>query len=206
MSSRSWYVFLLNKHVLLEESVGDDGTPQTSKVMCKVEINAPDLDWDMMWSHARMKGLTNDNRAFLWRMLHNILPTQARLFVTSRNVTSPNCIMCEENETDDIKQHSFKSCDHSKEAMTWLINIIIQMDPSTTLEKIVTLHFEPLNCDHLLECIWITALTLEYIWSRRKKKKNIVTRDLISHARANCKMFCKSQFYNKHAENLLTFL
>jgi hypothetical protein len=206
MSSQSWYVFLANKYVLEEVPPGGDATQEKNKVKCKAEIVAPELDWDSIWHRARMKGITNENRSFLWRMFHNILPTQARLFVTARNVDNPNCVLCNANEPDDILSHSFINCEQSREAMEWLHNIVLTMDPLATLDKIVTLQFEPLNCDHMLDCIWITSLILEYIWMQRKRKAVIDLRDLVAVARAKCKMFCKSSFYSCSARRILPLL
>jgi hypothetical protein len=90
--------------------------------------------------------------------------------------------------------------------MDWLLFIVGKMDPGATPGKIVTLQFEPLNCDHMLDCLWITALTLEYIWSRRKNKLNIEVQDLVAFAKAKCKMFCKSTFHSSNAKHLLTLL
>ena len=144
----------------------------------------------------------NDSRTFFWRMYHSLLPTQKNLNKTCCRVLSPNCVLCDSNLPDDIGNHCFTACSQSLPAMNWLLSIIESMDPTVNLTKLVTLQIEPTNPTHLLECVWIVGVTLEYIWAKRKAKQQINLNDMVSKIRAKCHMFTKSSLYSENAKNL----
>ena len=74
MSLKIWY-----KH-LLEVKVTHTESEDTSVLIpCRVERLAPVIDWGMSWRAVCVPGLSPVMRSFLWRMLHDILPTQERL-------------------------------------------------------------------------------------------------------------------------------
>ena len=143
-----------------------------------------------------MKGLMNESRSFLWRMFHSLLPTQKNLNKTNRRVESPNCVLCDANEPDDIFNHSFISCSQSDAAMNWLLSVIKTMDPSADLRTISTLQFEPSSQENTLESVWLIGVTMEYIWSKRKSKQQIDLNDMKAKIQAKCAMFCKSTLYS----------
>ena len=64
--------------------------------------------------------------------------------------------------------------------MNWLLSVVITMDPTANLNKIVTLKIEPSNPDHLLECVWLIGVTKDYIWTKRKSKQQIDIIDMSS--------------------------
>ena len=75
MTSKQWYRVLLDKTVLKEKT--DSGEFILKK--CRAELKHPDNDWDTSWVLARLKGLESSQISFLWKMLHNLLPTQSRI-------------------------------------------------------------------------------------------------------------------------------
>ena len=139
-------------------------------------------------------------------MLPSLLPTQKNLNKTCRRVQSPNCVLCDANVPDDIRDHSLTSCSQSSPAINWLLSIIQTMDPSTNLLKLITLQIEPTTPNQLIECIWLIGVTLEYIWAKRKRKQQIDLAEMISKIRAQCTMFSKSSLYYQHANNLIARL
>ena len=74
MSTNDWYIHLLDKN-LLEKSI--DGDLTTKK--CKAELMFPLMDWEGTWKLARLNGISNESRSFLFRMLQNLHPTKGRL-------------------------------------------------------------------------------------------------------------------------------
>ena len=207
MTSKSWYSHLLAKHITEKDELGPNGEIVRIPKKCKAEEMSPELNWELIWYRSRMKGILNETRSFFWRMFHDILPTQKRLNTTSRRVTSPNCILCDANAQDCIREHSFTTCRQSSAAMNWLLSVIMVMDPSATIESMVNLQIEPYNPDHLLECVWLIGLTMEYVWGQRKSK--ILTIDLnkmITSIRAKCVMFSRSSIFYRNATNLLSTL
>ena len=105
MSSGMWY------RVLLENHVTHELTNSRMKLKpCKAESNNPDVDWEKVWTFAVTPGLPSDLLTFLWKMLHNLLPCQTRLFrLNMPNISSNICTLCDDNEIRDLT-HSLMSC------------------------------------------------------------------------------------------------
>ena len=146
------------------------------------------------------------SRSFFWRMLHNVLPCQERLCRTSRQVQSPNCVLCPNNEADNIRIHTFSNCSHSKPAMDWILEVINFMDPAATAEKVVTLQIFPLDTNHLIECLWMIGESLQYVWARRKAKLPVDMVRMKAEIRAKCSIYSKSKRYGGHGQNLSFYL
>ena len=88
MKSGEWYRVLLENKIIMESEA--DG-PRKLKP-CRAELSNLTIDWDYTWTLASMKGLDSKETTFLWRMLHNLLPTQARLFhLKMKNAPNANC-------------------------------------------------------------------------------------------------------------------
>ena len=169
----------------------------------------PTREWPKVLSTARMKGLSNNSRSFLFRLVHNLHPTKSRLHrLNPRAVPSPFCSFCldgEEKEEEDNISHIYSSCSHSFEAMNWLKAVLEKFDPYISAEKIVTLQIDPENNDCIFECIFLTAETLEYIWDKRLTNKQIEVERLKSTIRAKINLLKRSKFKN-HGTNLLTMM
>ena len=80
-----WYKVLLENFVTTE--VNDDGFHFEKR--CKIESEHPYVDWDRTWSLSCTKGLESGDCTFLWRMVHNVLPTQERLHRILPSVVCP---------------------------------------------------------------------------------------------------------------------
>ena len=95
MSCNDWYNFLLKKNIL-EEKGHDDIVVQKK---CKAELLHPTRDWPTLWRLSRCKGISNESRSFLFRLLHNLHPTKARLQrLNPRSTPLPFCCYCQELE------------------------------------------------------------------------------------------------------------
>ena len=93
MSEKEWYQFLLEDMCTMEV----DNEENSRYKMCRVERASPDTDWEGCWRLARLPGLGPDNTSFLFKMMHDLLPTQERLARTKPRA-SPACPMpgCQE--------------------------------------------------------------------------------------------------------------
>ena len=67
------YNFLLNIKVLQCEKEDEGGTISWIPVKCKSELLNPHLEWGRIWELAKIKGISNKSRTFLWRLLNNLL-------------------------------------------------------------------------------------------------------------------------------------
>ena len=172
----------------MEEKINDDFTSTKELIKCKAENESPNVDWESIWQNARLKGITNESRTFLWRLLHNLHATQARLNRVTRNTPSPNCTLCDSNETDDVRTHTFSACQQSSQAMNWLSEKIRVMDPTATAENMLLLTINPTSSDNMLSCVWLVAETLSYVWARRRSRKGILIDELKAYIAARCTM------------------
>ena len=169
MTSKNWYDFLVNKSVLQEKT--QDGT--FIPIKCKAELLYPARDWTKVWSLARYKVISNESRFFLFRLLHNLHPTKARLHrLNPRATPLPFCLFCEDQEKEESLSHIFSSeCSQSAQAMEWVKSVLTKFDPNITFEKIISLQLDPTNAACLLECVFFIAETLSIVWEKRQGNK-----------------------------------
>ena len=206
MSSKQWYSLLLNKY-LLEEKILDevDGSLEWHRIKTNTEVAHPDLEWPRVWDLSRMQGLKNETKTFLFRLLNNLHVTGARLHGITLNHPNPECVLCDQNASDDLWRHSFKECYQSQPAMSWIISVVSQMDPNITPSRMITLQFEPTNSDCIRACVWFVSEGMSYIWVKRKAKEPVVMDNLITTMRSNCEILLRSK-YGYDGSNLLVLI
>ena len=165
MSSGMWY------KVLVENNVTHQQTQSTRELLlCRTEIKHPDLDWGRSWSLAVTPGLPSPLLTFLWRMLHDLLPTQARLFrMKMPNANSDQCSLCDLNAVGDLT-HSLLVCPYNEGVSQFLISKLQQVLPSVLPHQVVLLDFD-VDKTNQLPVLFLTASILSQIWECRKDKK-----------------------------------
>ena len=145
---------------------------------CKGEMRHPEVDWPATWTLSNMKGLNPTEKTFLGRMLHNLLPTQARLFhLKIKNILHPNCLLCDRPEPADLS-HSLLTCPFNMEVYTWLIGILQTHIPQ--LQQVVLLHLGPLDEDLCLPLVWLISNTLSLLSGmigKKRKSQGCITQD-----------------------------
>ena len=119
MSSGTWYRVLLENNITM--------VSETNSMIvkpCRAELASPQVDWVHSWHLATLHGLSSENQTFLWKMLHNILPTQQRLHrMGMRNAISSNCTSCSAEEPDTLA-HALISCNANKEVSEWMMKVL----------------------------------------------------------------------------------
>ena len=115
-SSGMWYHALLETNVThLQTNSGNQLHP------CRIELKYPELDWKRSWSLAATPGLSSKHLTFLWRMAHDLLPTQARLFrLRMPNANSEICLHCHLDVIGYLS-HSVMLCPYNDGAGQFLI-------------------------------------------------------------------------------------
>ena len=131
MTTNQWYRVLLEKEVTMEDYID---SPNVYK-KCRAELSSPTTDWETSWRRARLKGIGSDGTSFLWKMLHNLLPTEARLSRILPN-SSEQCKLCPAPATADLT-HCLFACVSTREAGNWLLSLVRQHDPTATTQKLV---------------------------------------------------------------------
>ena len=173
LSIGMWYRALLKLYVLTETD--ENGFVFT--LTPKVELRNPGVDWATVWKFASNSFLDSDDSSFLFRCLHNLLPTQKFLAKIDRNNSvSEACNLCDLNEVDS-KVHFFFQCPFNRGVGLWLINCVRKICPTTTADDILVLRFSPaIEVKDAEVTTWVIAKVLNTIWlSRRQKKETDVT-------------------------------
>ena len=97
--------------------IGPDG--RRINKYCKIEKEYPENDWERSWALPSILGLESNDYTFLWRMVHNILPTQDRLCRILKNVSSPVCTLCKSNQICNLT-HALFICNYNVQVGNWL--------------------------------------------------------------------------------------
>ena len=167
MSSGMWC------RVLVEDDIThrlSNTGPGRELVPCRAELKNPVLDWSRNWSHSVTPGLPSSFLAFLWRMMHDLLPTQARLFrLRMPNAENDVCTLCDLNVTGDLT-HSLILCRYNEEAGQFLLDILQQVLPHLHPQQVVQLDLD-IEENMKLPLVYLIASVLSQVWDFRKQKK-----------------------------------
>ena len=165
MDQRQWYNYLVEENVTMEV-VDDEGRLQAKR--CRVELLYPQNDWQKSFNLARVKGLPTDTRSFCFKLLHQLLPFNARLH-TFIPTASPLCQHCEQ-ATPETPEHSFFFCDANQQAGNYITHLITPYDSSIYPQRCLLLDLKT-DPTYELMSILILATGLSTIWNNRLKKK-----------------------------------
>ena len=146
MTKAQWYRVLLEQNITMVESVDQ----RMEYVKLRTELSSPSTDWESSWRRAMLKGLGSEALSFLWKLLHNLLPTEVGLTRILPN-QSEQCKLCPTQVIADqakVRHH----------------------DPAVSVAKLIKLEF---FCEDAAEMplIWLTAQTLLYMWGVRASGK-----------------------------------
>ena len=162
MSEKQWYQFLIESNVTMVET---DENRQL--VPCRAEIQNPECDWDRIWSRARLPGLGSEFTSFLFKVLHDLLPTQERLSRTSPT-ESGQCKLCVTDVQEDLV-HALVRCPGNQGVGQAVMHCIPQQAGHQD-QYFVKLQLD--LEDHLeLPVVWFLAAAWSLIWERRKQGK-----------------------------------
>lgn len=165
MSSGDWYKVLVENNLTMVSAKDRTLKP------CKAELLNPAVNWEQTWSLACLGGLSSDDKTFLWKMLHNILPTQERLHrMGMKNAPSPNCTFCSSNEVENLA-HAFITCPLNKQVSDWLLPALEPHVLGFLPHQLVHLNLKLIDEDSKLPVVWVVAQVLGKIWMMRKEKK-----------------------------------
>ena len=140
-----------------------EGSPR-ELIKCKVELASLATDWDTTWRRARLRGLGSEATSFLWKLIHNILPTELRLARILPN-QSPNCKFCPTPITADLP-HCFFQCANTNTVGNWLLSLVSKHVPGATVSGLLKLDFEVEESKEM-PLVWLLAQTFLYVWGVR---------------------------------------
>ena len=199
MSSKEWYRVLLEDNLTMETK--ENG--QRTYIRCRAEVQHPCNDWENSWRLARLYGLESDQISFLWRLLHNLLPTQNRISRILQDQDS-SCKLCQD-PTDDLL-HLF-NCSNSKLVCQTLLRCLASLQPNISPQQILLLAMES---EPAMEfpVVWLVSSTLLYVWTQKTNKKQCSLVEVRSVLEARVNMLRRGKKFMNAAtllDNLLKF-
>ena len=143
----------------------------------------------MTWEYARLKGLDSETISFLWRMLHDVLPTRSRLYhMRMPRIENENCQKC---DVPDTIQHSLTACQDSIFVFQWLQRGINRLsNQNLSAEDILFLNFPPTNT---LAMVWFTATVFQQIWKIKAKGKRPLLVEIRAEVEARINLLRKTK-------------
>ena len=192
------YNFLMDDLLKVEETeVGG----QRPLIPLRVELGDQEVDWPRSWQLARLPALGPQLSSFLFKMLHQLLPTGERV-AKILPASSPLCTQCGDNVVETLL-HALFACSANLGLPQKLLACLKEYDPSLTPEKVLTLHLE-VDIHFQMPIIWILATFLLSLWSARSDKKRISLSSVRSEVMAACRILGGSKFINAgHVVNQL---
>ena len=168
MTEGQWYRILVEQNVTMEES--DTGEPKF--IACRVERASPWTDWEISWRLARLPGLGPEQSSFIFKLLHQILPTQERVSRTSPGTNS----FCKHSEctgqsVEDIS-HCLVHCRGNDGTGMKILESARTVAPGQTVEQFLQLDLGVEASKELATVFWLSVGFLA-IWNLRTTGKRI---------------------------------
>ena len=189
MSEKEWYTLLLENNIT-KELVGG----REEYIKCRVERASRDTDWVNSWRLARLPGLGPDNISFLFRLLHQLLPTKERIARTKPNA-NPECRAhgCQAGVVEDLS-HALIYCHANDGVGLKLLDGLrdaqhdLQADAALRLEFQVGIELE-------LPVVWLSSCILRIIWNMRQTNTRIRHYLIRSQLEAEINLLRETRFY-----------
>ena len=178
ISVKEIYRFLVE-----EVTMSGEGPAPVLKPL-RVETASPSIPWDRTWFLARQYMLGPDICSFFFKLLHQILPTAARVGRILPN-QSPICSRCQ-NNTPETLEHVFFSCPDSQVSSQVLLQGLRKFLPTLSSTNLLTLDFD-IDEEHHFPLVWITAVFLFSIWNLRVEKKKVELNKIRAEMEAKCR-------------------
>jgi hypothetical protein len=165
MTAGMWYRWLMEDNITHQLTISG-----TVPIQCKIEVKHPHADWERAWSLAITPGVSSKQLTFLWKMVRDLLPSQARLFrLKMPYINSEICSLCDLNMVGNLT-HSLLLCPYNNGAGQFLLDKLNQHIPNILPQQVVLLDLDV--CDDLkLPFVFLIASILSDIWESRKDKK-----------------------------------
>ena len=168
--SIDWYMLLLEENCTIE--VGEsDRWDNKEYIKCRVERASPDADWPLVWRLARYGGLGPDNISFLFRMIHQTLPTQERVSRTKPG-TSPQCKLQECSAVTEDLSHALLHCPGNESVGLNLLTCLREIQPGLQADALLRLEIQ-VEEELELPVVWTAATILRIVWNMRQTSPRI---------------------------------
>lgn len=168
MKEKDWVRLLTEEYITMEV---DNVTGQQHLIPCRAELASPTTDWSLSWQACRQPGVPPDLASFLWRMLLNLLPTQAKLHRMG-TIRSPLCKMqgCTDVGTLD---HELLYCRKNDGVGLKLLECLQQYNPGLQADGVLRLDHGHVDDDKSLPTTLLTGTILSILWKERQAGQSI---------------------------------
>ena len=128
---------------------------------CRIEYEHTWVDWKRNWNLSCIPGLESTEYIFLWRMIHNILPTQKQLHRIMPRVYNATCTLRRFQDICNVS-HALFDCSYNSQVSQWHCQTLGQLavTPEVTPQQVIILNF-----NLHLPVPWLIAQTLWIIWN-----------------------------------------
>ena len=161
----------------------------------RVETACPQVVWKRSWIKYKQKSLGPSLTSFLFKLLHQILPTAERVARILPN-HSPHCTHCRgEQPTVESLSHALFECRSNQGTGTVLLHGIQKYLPSITTQDILQLNFDD-NEEMDFPIVWCIATFLSSLWQLRADKKRVELIKIRSDMEAQVRLLRESRLTN----------
>ena len=188
MSEGQWYQLFLQDNCTMEEGDGD----QRKLIMCRVERSKPEVDWERSWRLARMPGLGPENVSFLFKLVHQILPTQERVARTSARA-SPACPVRGCDHVCEDLAHAIVLSQGNDGVGHRMMSCVREFSPRVGIESALRLDFD-VEEDMELPLVWLIATVSLEIWKLRVDKSRVQLYDVRAQLEAKINLLRETRF------------
>ena len=172
----------------VEQCTGQDNI----YIMCRVELAKPDTDWERSWRLARLPGLGPENISFLFKMMHEILPTQERVSRTSPRASpacqAPGC----GHGREDIP-HALVLCGQNDGVGARLMACLRNCVPNLEVEAALRLEFDVAE-EMELPLVWLVGTVGQAVWKLRADKSRVNLYEIRSQLEAKISLLRETRF------------
>ena len=168
MKEKDWVRLLTEEYITMEV---ENETGQQHFKPCKAELASPTTDWSLSWAACRQAGVPPDLASFLWRMMHNLLSTQAKLHRMG-TIRSPVCKMQGCTEIGTL-EHELLFCSKNDDVGYELLSCLEQYHPGMQADAVLRLEHGSGDDDLSLPITLLTAIILSTLWKDRESGVSI---------------------------------
>ena len=162
MTEKQWYQVLLENRVTMVET-----DVSRHLIPCRAEVKNPEFDWDSTWSRMRLQGLGAELMSFLFKVLHDLLPTQERVSRTS-SAENGDCRLCVTDVKEDLA-HALISCPSNQgvgQAVLGCLPVVAGVQDQHVLKLQLGL-----EAPDELPVVWFLAVAWSCMWECRRLGK-----------------------------------
>ena len=139
-----------------------DHTGEQVHIKCRVERASPLTDWEKSWRLARLPGLGPENISFLFKLLHDLLPTQEHVART-KPTASPACQAPGCSCDMEDQAHALVSCQSNHGVGQRVIRCLQDFVPNIDVDAALRLEID-IEEEMELPLVWMMATVFQAIW------------------------------------------